>query len=302
VPGPSGEQFEIVFGEHRAVVVEIGGGIRTYAVSGRDVLDGYAVGELATSGRGQVLIPWPNRIRDGTYEFDGRRHELELTEPERGNAIHGLVRHAVWRATERDTSRVVMEHVLDRQPGYPFSLRLRIEYTLSPDGLEVTTIATNLGADRCPYGSGAHPYLTLGTQTVDAVTLCVPASTVLLSDERGIPVDSMAVEGTEYDFRRPRRIVETALDHCFTDLDRHGDGRAKVELAHPEGGRAATLWVDNSYGYVMLFTGDALPDIARRSLAVEPMTCPPNAFASGEAVVHLEPGDAFTSVWGIAPS
>ena len=177
---PSGEQFEIALGRQKAVVVEVGGGLRTYSVGDRDVLDGYAVDEPATSGRGQVLIPWPNRIRDGTYEFDGRRHQLELNEPERGNAIHGLVRNAPWRATEHDGSRVVVEHVLDEQTGYPFSLGLRIEYALSEAGLSVTTTATNLGAERCPYGCGAHPYLTVGTPTVDTASLSVPAETVLL--------------------------------------------------------------------------------------------------------------------------
>jgi aldose 1-epimerase len=299
VPSPSGAQFEIVLGEQRAVVVEIGGGIRTYSVSGWDVLDGYALGEPATSGRGQVLIPWPNRIRDGTYEFDGRRHELELTEPARSNAIHGLVRHAVWRATEQEASRVVMEHVLDAQPGYPFSLGLRIEYGLSPDGLEVTTTATNLGADRCPYGSGVHPYLTVGTPNVDTAVLSIPAATVLLSDERGIPAERIPVDATEFDFRSPSAVGKTALDHCFTDLERDKDGRACVQLLDPEGDRGVMLWADESYRYVMVFTGDPLPDVDRRSLAVEPMTCAPNAFQTGEDVIALEPGHAFSSTWGI---
>ena len=296
---PSGEQFEIALGRQKAVVVEVGGGLRTYSVGDRNVLDGYAVDEPATSGRGQVLIPWPNRIRDGTYEFDGRRHQLELNEPERGNAIHGLVRNAPWRATEHDGSRVVMEHVLDEQPGYPFSLELRIEYALSESGLSVTTTATNLGAERCPYGCGAHPYLTAGTPTVDTASLSVPAETVLLSDERGIPTEAIPVGGTDFDFREPSAIGKTVLDHCFTDLERDADGRAAVRLSDP-GGHSVTLWADESYRYVMVFTGDPLPDVARRSLAVEPMTCPPNAFQTGEDVIALEPGASFSSTWGIS--
>ena len=71
--GPSGEQLELSFGERRAVVVEVGAGLRTYAIGGREVLDGYAADEMCASGRGQVLLPWPNRIEDGSYEFDGRR-------------------------------------------------------------------------------------------------------------------------------------------------------------------------------------------------------------------------------------
>ena len=85
------------------------------------------------------------------------------------------------------------------------------------------------------------------------------------------------------------------LDHCFTDLSRDDDGRGRIEL----GGRA-TLWVDESYPYVMVFTGDALPDVARLSVAVEPMTCAPNAFRSREGLRVLEPGESMTATWGIA--
>ena len=155
-----GEEVAISAGDQRAVVVTHGGGLRAFSTGTRQVIDGYRSGEPCRSGRGQVLIPWPNRLEDGSYEFDGRHHQLDLTEPEHGNAIHGLVREATWTVAEREPHRVVMEHLLRPQPGYPFTLALRIEYALSADGLRVSTTATNAGPDACPYGSGAHPYLT----------------------------------------------------------------------------------------------------------------------------------------------
>jgi aldose 1-epimerase len=282
--------------------VEVGGGLRTYSADDRELLDGYREDKMCHSGRGQLLIPWPNRIQDGRYEFDGRSHQLPLDDVEEQDAIHGLVRWAAWTVGEREPHRVVMEHVLHPRPGYPFSLALKVEYRLSGAGLRVRVTATNLGVDPCPYGSGAHPYLTLGTSAVDSAVLCVPARTVLRSDERGIPIDAGPVEGTEFDFRRPRRIGETKLDHAFTDLERDDDGVVRVELRDPDGGSALTLWADESHAYLMVFTGDPLPDVRRRSLAVEPMTCPPNAFRSGNSLVRLEPGGSFTSTWGIAPA
>jgi aldose 1-epimerase len=301
-PGaPSGRQHELALGGRRAVVVEVGGGLRTFSVDGRALLDGYGPDEMCSSGRGQVLIPWPNRIRDGVYELDGRRHRLALTEPERRNAIHGLVRWAAWHAVEQEAGRVVMEHVLHPQPGYPFTLGLEIEYRLGEEGLSVRTSATNLGREACPYGCGAHPYLTVGTETVDTVVLGLPAGTVLRSDERGIPIAREAVGGG-LDFDPPRAVGPARLDHAFTDLVRDADGLARVTLGNPDDGTGATLWMDEAYRYAMVFTGDTLPDVARRSLAVEPMTCPPDAFRSGEAVIRLEPGETFTSTWGIAPS
>jgi aldose 1-epimerase len=299
---PSGRQIEISFGDQRAVVVEVGGGLRSYAAGGRELLDGYRVDEACTSGRGQVLIPWPNRLQDGRYEFAGQSLQLPLTEPETSTAIHGLVRGASWRVATRDASRVVMEYPLNPQPGYPFWLRLSIEYALGEDGLRVQTTATNIGSEACPYGAGAHPYLTVGTETVDPVILHAPGRTMLKSDERGLPVGAVSVEGTEFDFRSSRQIGSVRLDNAFTDLERDEDGVAWVELLDPADGTAVRLWIDESYPYLMLFTGDPLPDVNRRSLAVEPMTCPPNAFRSGKSLIHLEPGGSFTSAWGITPS
>ena len=296
---PSGEQIEIRAGDQRAVVVEVGAGLRSYAAGDADLLDGYDAEVMAVAGRGQVLIPWPNRIEDGAYEFRGRSHQLPLTEPEARNAIHGLVRWGAWTVGERSDDRVVMEHTLHPQPGYPFSLGLGIEYSLSDEGLRVTTTATNLGREGCPYGTGQHPYLTLGTDTVDPVVLRAPGRTVLQSGARGLPAGTADVDGTEFDFREPRTIGTTTLDNAFTDLERDDDGLARVWLRHPGNGATLTVWLGESYGYVQLFTGDPLPSVNRRSIAVEPMTCPPNAFRTGEGVLVLEPGESATSAWGI---
>jgi aldose 1-epimerase len=298
---PSGVQIELAHGDQRAVVVEVGAGLRAYSAGGRELLDGYPVDGHIGSGRGQVLIPWPNRVDEGGYEFDGRMHQLPLDELPARNAIHGLVRWAGWHVRARDESRVVLEHVLRPRPGYPFTLELELEYALSDAGLSVSATATNAGPDPCPYGCGFHPYLTLGAPSVDTIVLTVPGRTVLRSNDRGIPTSRSPVAGTEYDFTEPRPIGVTRLDNCFTDLER-ADGVARVELRSPDDGRGATLWLDDTFGYVMVFTGDPLPDVARRSLAVEPMTCPPNAFRSGEALIRLEPGRSVTSTWGITPA
>lgn len=293
--GPSGEQIDLQLGDQRAVVVEVGGGLREYEAGGRVVLDGYGEDELCSSGRGQLLIPWPNRIADGRYEFDGRVEQLPLDEPERGNAIHGLVRWSAWHVAERHEDRVVMEHLIHPRPGFPFTLALRIEYALAGDGLSVRTEATNAGTEACPYGVGAHPYLAAADGSVDELTVTIPADTVLESDERGLPVADRRVEGTDFDFRSPKRVGRLQLDHCFTGLGREDDGRARVRL-----GNGTSLWVDRSFDYLMVFTGDGLPDVDRRSLAVEPMTCPPNAFRSGDGLVRLEPGETHVAAWGIS--
>jgi len=294
-------QIEIARGEHRVGVVALGGGLRSYEVAGRELLDGFPPGERPTSGRGQVLAPWPNRIENGSYEFDGKRLQLPLTEPENGNAIHGLVRGATWNLVDLAADSVILDYVLEPQPGYPFTLALTIEYALSDAGLTVTTAARNVGTDTCPYGAGQHPYLTLGTLTVDTLQLRVPGEVVVVSDERGIPVRSESVDGTEYDFRAGRTIGGTVLDNVYTDLERGTDGRARVLLDDLAGDAGMTLWVDEAYPYLTVYTGDPRPDVARRSIALEPMTCPPNSFRTGESLIRLEPSESTASTWGIEP-
>jgi aldose 1-epimerase len=299
---PSGRQHRLARGDHEVLVVEVGGGLRAYRVGGRDVLDGYAEDEMCSAGRGQALIPWPNRLRDGRYAFEGTEHQLALTEPERSNAIHGLVRWSSWTATEHDEDRVVMRHVLHPQPGYPFTLDLALDYALDDGGLTVRLTAINRGPRACPFGAGAHPYVTLGTPRIDALTLSAPGTRWLPADERQIPVGLEPVEGTSHDLRRRRPLGALALDAAFTDLERGGDGLARVIVEDPASGRRVTLWLDERYRHLMLFTGDELPEARRRrGLAIEPMTCAPNAFRSGDGLDVLQPGERFTAAWGISP-
>jgi len=256
---PSGDQHELAFEDQRAVVVEVGGGLRRYAVGEREVLDGYAADDLCRSARGQVLAPWPNRLAGGTYAWDGVEYQLALTDPTAGNAIHGLVRWASWRAVEHEPQRVVMEHLLHPQPGYPFTVLLRIEYGLGAGGLTVRTTAENVGERACPFGIGHHPYIAAPTGRVDDLTL-----------------DGELIGAKQLD--DPERM----------------DAPWRMQVGD------VTVWADEAWKHVQLFTGDPLPDVARRSLAVEPMTCPPNAFRTGEDLIRLEPGETFDGTWGIS--
>lgn len=299
---PSGEQYEIRHGRQLLVATEVGANLRTYAVDGAPLLDGYAADEAATGARGQHLIPWPNRVRSGRYTFDGVEQQLALTEPEKAGAIHGLTRWATWSVRERSASAVTFEHVLHAQIGWSGVLDCTITLRLADDGLTVTTTATNVGAVRCPYGTGAHPYLSVGSPQIDADTVRVPGSRYYPVDEAGIPTGCEDVAGTRYDLREPERLGDRHIDVAYTDLSRDGDGRARVRMTAPDG-RAAALWVDDAYPYLEIFTGDTLPQPERHrtGLGCEPMTCAPNAFNSGDGLLVLEPGQTHTASWGIEP-
>ena len=298
---PSGVQHEISRGRHRVVVTEVGATLRSYTFDGVDVIDGFAVGERSPGGRGQVLAPWPNRLQDGRYTFDGQAGQAALDEPERSNAIHGLMRWLPWQLVEGADDVVLLACVLHPQPGYPWRLQLRMQYRLANEGLAVTAETTNLGNGPIPFGIGFHPYLTVGTATVDTTALLIPARRRLLTDARGLPTGEAAVDGTEFDFTAARPVGEAMLDTGYTGLIRGDDGRARAELHRPGGGRSVTLWVDAAFEYLMVFTGDTLgPAERRRSVAVEPMTCPPNAFVSGRSLIRLEAGASWTGSWGIS--
>ena len=301
LPPPSGAQHEIISGRHRAVVTEVGAGLRELSVGATPVIDGYPIDERCSGGRGQVLAPWPNRVGDGRYSFQGREGRAALDEPELGNAIHGLVRWLPWPLISRAGDTVVLGCVLHPQPGYPWRLGLEIAYRLSDDGLAVTTEATNLSDSTAPFGLGFHPYLGVGTATIDPVRLHVPARGRLLSDRRALPTGEMAVAGSAFDFTAGRPIGPMVLDTCYTDLERH-DGVARARLEHPDGSRRVTLWVDEGFRYLMVFTGDTVnpPERRRRSVAVEPMTCPPDALRSGRDLIRLDPRTPWRATWGIS--
>jgi aldose 1-epimerase len=300
---PSGQQHVLTFGDQRAVVTEVGAGLRAYTVGDRDVVDGFAEEEMCSIGRGQLLLPWPNRIEDGRYEFAGRVHQAPINEPDRHSALHGLTRWVNWTAVEQAEDRVLMSLVLHPQPGYPFTLRFDVDYHLSAGGLTMRTTATNVGQQAAPYGAGHHPYLTLGT-LIDQALLKMPALMRLEANDRLIPTGRVLPNGgTAYDFLELRPIGSLGMDTAFANLVPDSDGLIRVHLQAPGGDPRITLWMEPAYKFLMVYTPDAISDRARRrrSIAIEPMTCAPNAFRSGDGLIVLRPGESWSGSWGILP-
>lgn len=298
----SGAQWTISGAGHEAIITEIGGGLREYRVGGESYVDGYAQDEVAPGSAGQVLAPWPNRIRDGSYSFGDREHQLSLSEPDRHNAIHGLVNWQPWTVVSHDEDHLTIETEVPAQPGYPWPLLVRTHWSVGVEGLRAGHEAVNLSTEPCPFGIAPHPYLRLPGVAVEDMVLHVPARTRLLVDGRMLPIGAAKVAGGEYDFTAPRRIGGTVLDTAFGDIEHDPDGRSTVTLTGPAGSPAVSMWADASFRWWQVYTGDTLPaERHRRAVAVEPMTCPPDAFRSGRDVVVLEPGQSWSGAWGIRP-
>jgi aldose 1-epimerase len=275
--------------------------LRSFSVGGRDVVHGFGVEDKVSGGRGQNLIPWPNRIRDGRYTFDGITQQLPLTEPARHNASHGLARYVPWVLVDHKADSVTNRICIHPQPGWPGTLESTITHQLSQDGLTVTVEAINLGDADLPFGYGAHPYLTVGESMVDEITLTVPAANYLeVDDDRLLPLKLSPVEGTAYDLREGRVLGSMSLDTAMSDLARDSDGRWRVRLVL--GDRYAELWGDETMRWAQVFTGGPKRDL---SVAVEPMTCGPDAFNAGpthDDMMVLAPGETFVGQWGISGS
>jgi aldose 1-epimerase len=297
---PTGQQWTIGHGPFEATVVEVGGGLRTLSRAGVDLVAGYAAGETCASGRGQQLMPWPNRIRNGRYTFGGSEHQLSVTEVPRGNASHGLVRWALWELVELEDDRVTVGYRLHPQPGWDHFLDLRTTYLLDDSGLVVTTAARNVGPSAAPFGYGAHPYLAIGDTQLTDVRLRIPAETWVEVDERLLPAATHPVDGGDYDFRSAHAVDGARLDTAYTDVLRDEDGMWRCTVSAAD--RATTLWADESFPWLQVFTAIAEDRKGEVGIAVEPMSCPADAFNSGDALVVLAPGEEWSGVWGISPA
>jgi aldose 1-epimerase len=289
-------------GGYVAVVDPIGASLASLRHEGRDLVVPYPAGTLRPLYRGALLAPWPNRVVDGRYQFGGVRYELPLNERERGHALHGLVQWVRWDALRVAEDRVEVGHRLVPQDGYPFALDLRATFVLGADGLTTVLRVRNVGDGPAPYGCAPHPYLVAGPGRVDDWRLTLPAGRRLEVDDRLAPTHTVEVDDVDARFT-DRRLRGIALDHAFTDLERDDDGRARVRVVVDADGPVQP-GVEMSWGpwgpWVQVHTAERPePEDHRVGLAVEPMTCPPDAFNSGTDLVVLGPGDEHEAEWVI---
>lgn len=299
----SGTPIDLAHGDYLASIAGVGASLRSLTHAGRDLVVPFEADELRPAFRGATLAPWPNRIVDGTYTFDGIQQQVALTEPERRNALHGLASWLEYEVRDRGDDFVELAATIQAQQGYPHRLDLTVLFRLGDDGLYSAVTARNTGADAAPFGTGPHPYLVAGEGHVDDWTLTLPAGQVLtVTPDRLAPIalaDVASEQGGAFDFRAPRTIGEVFIDHAFTGLSRDAAGVASVEIVAPDGSGVAMRW-DDACPWVQIHTADQPdPRISRIGLAVEPMTCPPDAFNSGTDLIVLQPGESTTAGWTI---
>lgn len=297
---PTGEQFELTrtTGDRRsrAIITEVAAGLRLLNVAGIDLVETYPENSVPPFGSGIVLVPWPNRIEDGRWVLEGVEQQLDLTEPAKHNAIHGLLRNTAYRLVDRSPDSVTLGAAVFPQHGYPFHLETTVRYELTGHGITVTHGLRNAGETSAPVAIGAHPYPRLGDVPIADLTLHLSASTHFEVDERLNPTGVTDVAGTGYDLRAGVRVGDLLLDDGFGGVL---PGTAH-RLVAPDG-RYVEVWGDDDFAFVQVFTNPIFPKDGGLGLAVavEPMSAPAGAFVSGEGLRWLAPGELWSASWGI---
>ncbi len=304
LPRPtSGAQFVLRSDEYVAVVASVGAALGSLTFNGRELVRGSGADEVRESSRGLTLAPWPNRIVDGKYSFGGADYQLPLTEPARSQALHGLLQWAEYSPIEQGDDFVTLQAIVEPQSGYPWRVRVETTYRLSAAGLEQTVTGENLSDSPAPWGTGPHPYLVAGSGCVDDWILDLPAASVItVTPDRLSPV-ALGDVPAEFDFREPRTIGATSIDHAFTDLIRDGE-TATVRVTTADG---SGVQIFSSCDWVQVYTDDGADKhgVSRAGLAVEPMTCAPDAFNQENypydtGLIILAPGASSSASWTIA--
>ncbi len=298
---PIGQPLVLRRGAVEARIGTVAATLRSLTVGGAHLTQPTPDDRAPASSNGIVLAPWPNRVRDARWIWRGEVQHLDVTEPDRGNALHGLLRYTEYAVREHSDDAVTLAAVIYPQHGWPFVLETWVRYALLDDGLEITHGATNHSTEPAPYATGAHPFLRVGEAPIADLELVVPAERYVSVDDRLNPTGLLSVAGTVFDLRDGPRVGDLALDTAYGDLALTDvvDGRGtSATLIAPDGSRTI-LRQDVDWGWVQAYTShefhDASGDID--AVAVEPMTAPPDAFNSGTGLRWIEPGESWEGGW-----
>lgn len=296
---PTGLQIHLAAHSVRAQIAQVGASLRHLVVHDTTIVPPYPDDLPAPGASGVVLVPWPNRIRDGIWIDGDETRALAITEPALHNASHGLLRFTAYEIAEQSDASVLLRADVVPQTGYPYLLETSVRYTLTEDGITAEHTITNRSAQAAPVALGIHPYFMIGGADPRELRLRIPAETFFETDARMLPVGESPVSaGT--DLREAQRLGSVQLDTGFATLHREADGRVRSTLAAPDG-RTVTLWQGEGLDYLQAYTNEKYPG-QELVVALEPMSAAAEAFNSGRGLRRLEPSESWSAQWGVALS
>jgi aldose 1-epimerase len=292
----SGEQYELRHGDQHAIIASVGAVVRMYQVGGRDVFVPFGIDEFSPVSNSAILAPWPNRLADGAFTFEGYHGQLAINEVARMNRLHGLVSWVSWDLITRSEDMVILRHDLPPQPGWPYQLSFTVVYALNSHGLQCAVATENIGTTTAPLGIGFHPWLSTGGANLDDCQVRLDAATHVTVDDRLLPTGTEPVVGA-YDLRESRPLVGLDLDDAWLDPIYDAEGKSWCILTCPDG-KAPAVWADDSLPAWQVCSANHIHGHERFGLAAEPMTCVANAFNTGDLLIKLAPGETHSVTWG----
>ncbi len=260
-------------------------------IGGKQIIEGNETFGQVIANRwmkGALLVPFPNRLKRGPYNWDNKNYRFFLNDSITQNALHGFLMHQKMEVTKteltKDHAMISCAYEYDAHvEGYPFPFLFEVTYTMKePNSFEVKMRFQNKGAQGIPVGLGWHPYFQLD-QDIDNQLLQMPPSQMVGVDEHMIPT------GKRYDydeFEKLKSLKTTILDNCFAI----SDTTKPAEVFLQNSTHRLRYWQEtgkNKYNYLQVFTH---PD--RSSIAIEPMTCNIDAFNNGDGLIVVVPREA----------
>jgi len=302
--------IELQKNNQHLIIDQLGGGVAEYYIENKkireDIIYGYRDHqEKGASMMGDVLFPFPGRVKDGKYEFAGKNYRLSGVDTKDGQAIHGFAKNSVWEIIKKDQDRVTVEFYIRKdkyqKQGFPFSLKIQLDYQLISDGFSCQTLVENIGDSPAPFGLGFHPYFTLGGGNINSIKLKIKAKKLIEFDRNLIPTGKLIDlnKKNDLDFSYPKTIGEREIDNCYFDLY-FNQGIATTEISNDRG-RKIAIWQNRSFPYLQIYSADTIGERhARRGLAIEPQTCTGFAFNKPDfGLKILDPGKKFFGEWGV---
>lgn len=292
------EQFSIQGFAHGlqawANIHAVGAALTEYRVGNFEIVGDPTQHGQSGSYVGSTLAPWANRVAGGTWMLDGQPMSLTVNEPARNSALHGLVADKAWSVVDHQDSKLTLGYRLDASAGYPFELELEVSYEIAATGLIVSSRVINHSSARAPFVMAFHPYFKLAAETV----LVNEFSQYLIADSNLIPVGKVApIQELGFDADGQLRVIGADLDHGFV-ADADADHTLETRLI--SSALEVSIWQEQPYRFLIVFTGKAGTLEQPGYIAVEPQTAATNAFNSGDGLLWLEPGETLALVWGVS--
>lgn len=241
-----------------------------------------------------ILLPYPNRIKLGTYTFEGSTFRLPTNDAP--NSLHGLLLYkpfeVIHASADENGAQLNVRYRYEKDhEGYPFNFDTEIHLTFNHLGLTKNTIVTNTSEGNIPIGDGWHMYFQ-GESLLDNCTLHFAGEKILVADAALIPT-GVTKDFTE--FNQPTFIGTKVFDDCF--IISQNQPIAEVVFTDPAIDLSVTAWQETGnrkYNYLQIYTS-----VDRKSIAIEPMTCQPDAFNNKEGLIVLTPNETIQWACGI---